>query len=807
VGHINEQWLEFWAVLFQQYGYLPCDVLRRQFWGDHTVEFWYSQNLMVFCTKEHAAKTFPSEFLASGRPLSYPHPLTFLVNAARYRPLSARALDLECEDYQSVLHAYQNGDGTLPWLRVADAIDEAGAPLFPRCRTLITDPQAEISARDAEAARLTGELEAVRGEAAHLKAEVGRLTTEVINLAESGGRLGAELAARIDEGTWLETENRQLAECLAGREGELAARVQENAGLQLRGKELEKRLADSSLQLQTREDELSWTNAELQESRHAVKALRKSRSWRLTWPLRAVLDFLLNLQRLLRRGNRRISFRSKALGYLQWLWYRPQVLESGLFDGDYYLARNPDVASSGTDPLRHFFVFGAYEGRNPHPLFNLHYYASRNPDVARSSMNPLVHYLKRGASEGHNPHPDFDTSYYLDRYPEVRRSGLNPLTHFMGPGVAQGLDPNPRFDVTEYFERNPDAALRGINPLLHHLEQRAAQSLRGPVERSPQAPPAAAAESGGLAPGMRVDPRTTELRVRLRADYEISGRPPLDSEYDSIPLVSVVIPCYNYGYYLEDAILSAMMACSYPMEILVVDDGSTDADSISTVEELAGRYRFRLLRQCNTGQAGARYNGIHNSQGKFIQFLDADDLLAPGKIDLQVDMMIRDTGIDIAVCEYELCDADGTGRRMLDPSTLAGFAFTPEDFLLRWERGFSLPIHCALFRRELLDREQFQCITRAGKEDWIFWVVLASTSPRFEYHPDVLATYRIHGHNTFTNREGMGLDFLRACMYVLQAGLNKGDNFREESIEHFRKAYLGSIKHEAIVWSRTHGVE
>jgi hypothetical protein len=53
----------------------------------------------------------------------------------------------------------------------------------------------------------------------------------------------------------------------------------------------------------------------------------------------------------------------------------------------------------------------------------------------------------------------------------------------------------------------------------------------------------------------------------------------------------------------------------------------------------------------------------------------------------------------------------------------------------------------------------------------------------------------------------MGIDFLRACMYVLQAGLNRCDNFLEESIDHFRKAYLGSIKHEAIVSSRTHATD
>jgi hypothetical protein len=103
---------------------------------------------------------------------------------------------------------------------------------------------------------------------AAFKAEVGRLTTESTKMAESGGRLGAELAARMDGGTRLKSGNRRLAQRLAAREAELAR-----------------------------------IGAELQESRHAVTALRESWSWRLTSPLRLLLDSGRKLQRLLRGTN------------------------------------------------------------------------------------------------------------------------------------------------------------------------------------------------------------------------------------------------------------------------------------------------------------------------------------------------------------------------------------------------------------------------------------------------------------------------------------------------------------------------
>ena len=173
--HRNEQWLEFWAILFQRHGYVPYDFLRRPCWSNPAVEFWYSQNAIVFCATDRGQKTLPPEFLASGYPLSQPHPLTFLINVTRFRPLSAAALDAEWQDYQSLMRAYERGDGILPLLKTTGALDDSDKRLFPASRTLMTDANAEIASRDAEVTRLTHELEVFRAEAAALEHEVAAL--------------------------------------------------------------------------------------------------------------------------------------------------------------------------------------------------------------------------------------------------------------------------------------------------------------------------------------------------------------------------------------------------------------------------------------------------------------------------------------------------------------------------------------------------------------------------------------------------------------------------------------------------------
>jgi predicted O-methyltransferase YrrM len=214
------------------------------------------------------------------------------------------------------------------------------------------------------------------------------------------------------------------------------------------------------------QDYMRRSAQEIARNRHAIRALRRSWSWRLTAPLRLGIAAAHAMAGLLTSFGSG-SPKSRIVGLFQWMVYRKQVHASGLLDERYYRANHTGAAWSRATPLLHFFVCGASAGDNPNELFDVAYYRGRYPDVARSWVNPLVHYLKNGAYEGRDPHPHFDSSFYLEQNHDVRAGRLNPLAHYLAPGIAEGRDPNPWFDTSEYLEQNPEVVDFALNPLAH----------------------------------------------------------------------------------------------------------------------------------------------------------------------------------------------------------------------------------------------------------------------------------------------------------------------------------------------------
>ena len=145
-----------------------------------------------------------------------------------------------------------------------------------------------------------------------------------------------------------------------------------------------------------------------------------------------------------------------------------------LFDADYY-------KTGGRYPLLHFLAKGAYEGRQPHPLFDPGFYLRKYPDVAAAGVNPLCHYLKHGAAEMRQPHPLFDPGFYLDRNPDIRRAGVNPLVHYVRHGAEEDRKPNPLFEPSYYRNSCAEAPGPGQNPLVHFAESGAGAASPHPL--------------------------------------------------------------------------------------------------------------------------------------------------------------------------------------------------------------------------------------------------------------------------------------------------------------------------------------
>lgn len=166
-------------------------------------------------------------------------------------------------------------------------------------------------------------------------------------------------------------------------------------------------------------------------------------------------------------------------------------------------------------------------------------------------------------------------------------------------------------------------------------------------------------------------------------------------------LVSVVLPVYNAGAFLRPAVESVFAAAG-GAEAIVVDDGSTDR----SVASLAG-LPVRVIRQSNGGEASARNAGVRASTGRYVTFLDGDDLLAPDGLAERLEFLERHPGSPVvAGLPSTLIDGAGTARADVFAAMGARLAFPLRLTLDRYRAGEFFPVNCSLYlyRRAAFDR-------------------------------------------------------------------------------------------------------
>ena len=292
-----------------------------------------------------------------------------------------------------------------------------------------------------------------------------------------------------------------------------------------------------------------------------------------------------------------------------------------LFDSEWYLQQNPDVASAGVNPLQHYMTHGWREGRDPNPLFDTSFYLEQNPDVAAAGVNPLMHYSEYGWKEGRNPHPAFDSDWYLGQNKDVAGSQQNPLAHFVRYGWKEGRNPNPHFDTRFYLKQYGDVRASGLNPLYHYHRygQKEGRQPRG-------IQPAA---SSRHRPKKRPPTRqsTFDFALEQRWKEELCASPAYRKVQLSPPLVSIVLPTKDRRLLLLNAVESVVAQSYKNWELLVIDDGSTDGTA-DAVRALADP-RIKLLHSGAANVSITRNIGLSAATGQIVAYLDSDDVWLP----------------------------------------------------------------------------------------------------------------------------------------------------------------------------------
>jgi glycosyltransferase involved in cell wall biosynthesis len=206
--------------------------------------------------------------------------------------------------------------------------------------------------------------------------------------------------------------------------------------------------------------------------------------------------------------------------------------------------------------------------------------------------------------------------------------------------------------------------------------------------------------------------------------------------------VSVVIPCFNHGEFLAEAVASVVNLRGCNIELIVVDDGSTDQRTREEMEKLAAD-GIKVIRQENKGLAAARNAAILASRGEYILPLDADNRLRPGWIGHGIPILESNSQVGVVYGDAEYFGARN-GRWITGP-------FDP-DRLLLWNYIDA----CALYRRSVWEQNHGYDGTMPvqGFEDWDFWLGALEHGWQFAYMPEVFFDYRYAVESMITRTRG-----------------------------------------------------
>jgi len=290
------------------------------------------------------------------------------------------------------------------------------------------------------------------------------------------------------------------------------------------------------------------------------------------------------------------------------------------------------------------------------------------------------------------------------------------------------------------------------------------------------------------------------------------------------PVVSVIIPCYNGEHFIGDAIKSVLSQSFQELELIVVDDGSGDGSGAIIDRYKSDSRVLSLAHEKNRGIPAARNTGMRHARGRYIAFLDQDDIWRQKKLIKQIQIMEEDTDgeIGLVFSDVEMIQTIGGRKKVWIEKAPAGIGSKDRMDILRalFMRNF-IPIVTATVRRECFDTLGLldeTILSGADDYEFCFRVVMKY---RLAHIEEPLVTRRYHGRN-FTDVKKFYPDTLRILGRMIEeapeladlkrkrlAGLNlkRGNcHLIDGEIEQARNAYKTSWSHERSNWKALLGI-
>ncbi|HLP80889.1 MAG TPA: glycosyltransferase [Nitrosomonas sp.] len=222
------------------------------------------------------------------------------------------------------------------------------------------------------------------------------------------------------------------------------------------------------------------------------------------------------------------------------------------------------------------------------------------------------------------------------------------------------------------------------------------------------------------------------------------------------PAVTIILPTYNGSRYLEKAVASCRFQTFRDWELIIVDDASTDAtpEIISRLLQEDGRIRT-VRHEINRKLPAALNTGFSLAQGRYLTWTSDDNLYRPAALQVMVDFLERNSGVDIVYTDYEVIDSSGAVRQIRtvsDRASLVSGNFVGPSFLYRKH------VHELL---EGYDESLFLA------EDYDFWLRASVSFAMYPLH-QFLYQYRMHSDSlSITNNEAVDIPYQRALLQSL----------------------------------------